>query len=91
MANVSITHHQEQFIQKKVKSGRYLSASEVVREALRLLEEREEARGQRIEALKRELEGAIAQVERGETVEAAVVFSDLRNELAQQEEQHPRR
>lgn len=49
MANVSITQHQEQFIQKKVKSCGYLSSSEVVREALRLLGEREEAREQRLE------------------------------------------
>ncbi len=39
--NVSLTPELEQFVHEKVKSGRYLSASEVVREALRLLEERE--------------------------------------------------
>ena len=39
--NISITPELEKFIHAKVKSGRYSSASEVVREALRLLEERE--------------------------------------------------
>jgi antitoxin ParD1/3/4 len=39
--NVSLTPELEQLVQEKVKSGRYLSASEVVREALRLLEERD--------------------------------------------------
>jgi antitoxin ParD1/3/4 len=39
--NVSLTPELEHFIHEKVKSGRYLSASEVVREGLRMLEERD--------------------------------------------------
>ena len=39
--NVSLTPELEQYIRAKVDSGRYLSASEVVREALRLLEQKE--------------------------------------------------
>ena len=39
--NVSLTPELEALVDKKVKSGRYTSASEVVREALRLLEERD--------------------------------------------------
>ena len=42
--NVSLTPELENFVADKVKSGRYTSASEVVREALRLLEEREQLR-----------------------------------------------
>lgn len=42
--NVSVPEAQEQFIAALVKSGRYRTASEVVRESLRLLEEREHAR-----------------------------------------------
>ena len=42
--NVSLTAKLEKFVSSKVKSGRYNSASEVVREALRLLEEHEQAR-----------------------------------------------
>lgn len=41
--NVSLRLEWEQFVNKKVESGRYDSASEVLREALRLLEEREKA------------------------------------------------
>ncbi len=40
--NVSLPPELEQFVADKVKSGRYNSASEVIREALRLLEEREQ-------------------------------------------------
>ena len=39
--NVSLTPELEQYIRTKVDSGRYLTASEVVREALRLLEQKD--------------------------------------------------
>ena len=39
--NVSLTKRQKQYVTDKVKSGHYASASEVVREALRVLEELE--------------------------------------------------
>ena len=38
--NVSLTPHLEEFIHQTVSSGRFQSASELVRTALRLLEER---------------------------------------------------
>jgi antitoxin ParD1/3/4 len=50
--NVSLTPKLEQFIRTKVGSGRYLSASEVVREALRLLEQKD----QRLEELRVEIQ-----------------------------------
>lgn len=40
--HISLTTHWEQFIEDKLISGRYKNASEIVREALRLLEERDE-------------------------------------------------
>ncbi|MFC3150106.1 type II toxin-antitoxin system ParD family antitoxin [Litoribrevibacter euphylliae] len=41
MANrLSLGNHWEHFIQQEIKSGRYLSVSEVLRDALRALEER---------------------------------------------------
>lgn len=39
--NVSLSPHFDDFVKEQVTSGRYHSASEVVRDALRLLEERE--------------------------------------------------
>lgn len=40
--NVSITDHLAGYVRKKVKSGRYNNASEVVREALRRMEDEDE-------------------------------------------------
>lgn len=40
MATTSLSEHWEVFIKNEVKSGRYGSASEVVRDALRMMEER---------------------------------------------------
>ena len=54
--NVSLTPHLEDFIHETVTSGRYQSASEVVRTALRLLEEREQERSARIERLRQEIQ-----------------------------------
>ena len=67
--NVSLTPELEQFVSTKVGSGRYTSASEVVREALRLLEEHDQARGAQIAALNQELGHRLASLDRGEHVE----------------------
>lgn len=42
--NVSLSHPLEEYISQKVESGLYNSASEVIREALRLLQEKEQKR-----------------------------------------------
>lgn len=51
--------HFEAFIRKMVASGRYASASEVVREGLRLMEEREDVRRARLEALRVDLQAGL--------------------------------
>jgi putative addiction module CopG family antidote len=51
--NVSLTAELERFVTQKVQSGLYTSNSEVVREALRLLRQRERARRRQLAALPR--------------------------------------
>jgi antitoxin ParD1/3/4 len=62
--NVSLTPQLEAMIRERVASGRYNNASEVVREALRLLEERE-----RLDHLRSLLAVGLEQAERGELIE----------------------
>ena len=64
--NVSLTPELERLIHKKVESGLYLSASEVVRESLRLLEERDKIQAMRFEEVRREIQIGIDQADRGE-------------------------
>ena len=54
--NISLTPELEKFVQDKVASGRYHSASEVIREGLRLLEEQELIREVRLAALREEIQ-----------------------------------
>jgi len=69
--NVSLTPELEQFVAAKVGTGRYNSASEVMREALRLLEERDQARGAQIGAFNHELDWRLGSLDRGETIDPA--------------------
>lgn len=54
--NVSIGPQLEELVRSKVESGLYASASEVVRDALRLLEAYDSVRAQALESLRRDLE-----------------------------------
>lgn len=64
--NVSLTPELEQLIHRKVETGLYLSASEVVREALRLLEERDRLQAMKFEEVRREIQVGIDEADRGE-------------------------
>src|ERR1022692_1922856 len=76
--NVSITPELDAFLQNRVKSGRYQTTSEVVREALRLLERHEKERDQAFRQLKTKLERGAGQAERGELLDGGEVFDELR-------------
>jgi antitoxin ParD1/3/4 len=57
--NISLTKELEELVQTKVKSGSYTSASEVIREALRLLQERDKFQEMKLEALRAEIHQGI--------------------------------
>lgn len=65
--NVSLTPELETLVHDKVESGLYTSASEVVREALRLLRERDQIQHQRLAELRREIAVGLEQLDRGES------------------------
>lgn len=59
--NVSLTPELEEIVAARVSSGRYASASEVIREALRLLEERDQ-----LNQLRKELRLGLEQLDQGQ-------------------------
>lgn len=64
--NISLTKELEDMVTTSVDSGRYHSASEVVREGLRLFEEQYLARQARLQQLERDIQIGIDQLDRGE-------------------------
>jgi antitoxin ParD1/3/4 len=73
-SSYNIGSHYERFLRDMVESGRYASASEVMRDSLRLLEEREEQRQIKLAALREAIREG---VESGEGIPADEVFARL--------------
>ncbi len=63
--NVSLTPELEEFVTRKVESGLYQTASEVIREGLRLLRERDELHQQQLEEFRRAIAIGIDQADQG--------------------------
>ncbi len=80
--NVSLTEELEELVQKKVASGRYTSASEVVRAGLRLLEQEDEVRETRLAAIRAEMRAGIEQAERGELIDGEEAVGRVRKRAA---------
>lgn len=85
--NVSLTPELEKFVTDKVASGRYTSASEVVREALRLLEREEKSRKEQLEEFNRELRRRIESADRGEIVTAEEAREHFRRKTQERRKQ----
>ena len=75
--NVSLTPELEKYIQKQVASQRYQTASEVIRQALRMMQTSEEYDKARLDALRQDIQVGLDQLDRGEYIE-------IRNEKDQQ-------
>lgn len=84
--NVSLTPELERYINEKVEGGSYRSASEVVRESVRLMQRVEEDRAARLAALRRDINEGIAQLDRGEGIDGEEVFAEILGSLERDEE-----
>lgn len=63
--NVVLTNHQASFVEQLVTSGRYQNVSEVLREGLRLVEQREVEDASRLEILRSAVRAGIEDIEAG--------------------------
>lgn len=76
--NVSLTPELEELVTKKVESGRYTSASEVIREALRLLEEHDQLKQKRLAEVRKKIDRGLDQLDAGLGTSAADARARLR-------------
>jgi antitoxin ParD1/3/4 len=75
---ISLSPRQLERLSKAVESGSYASNSEVVRDALRLWEQREELRELELDRLRRAYEEGLTS---GEPEDGDVVFARIRNRV----------
>jgi len=76
--NVSLTPELEKLVNEKVQTGLYTSASEVVREALRLLHERDQLRQRDLEVVRTKIKRGLEQLDRGEGIPGTEAVRRLR-------------
>jgi antitoxin ParD1/3/4 len=76
--NVNLGGVFDEFIADLLRSGMYQSQSEVVREGLRLLKEREELKQLRLAELRKEIAIGSQQADRGEFVDGEETFAEIR-------------
>ena len=66
--NISLTPQLEKLVQDRVRSGRYTSASEVMREALRLLDSHDRAMESQFAQLRAGVDAGMRQLENGKSM-----------------------
>jgi antitoxin ParD1/3/4 len=81
--NVNLGIVFDKFVTELLKTGMYQSQSEVVREGLRLLKEREELKKLRLAELRKEIAIGGKQADRGEFVDGAETFAEIRRRSAE--------
>lgn len=74
-ASCKVGKHFENMIQELLESGRYSTASEIMREGLRLVEQREERRRVRLEALRAEIQKGL---DSGPAEEIGDMFDEIK-------------
>ncbi|BBU63035.1 hypothetical protein MSC49_29700 [Methylosinus sp. C49] len=84
--NVSLTPELERLVHQKVQTGRYTSASEVVREALRLMEERDRLEAWRKDEIRAQIAAGVASLRAGRGVDGEEAFDRLEAEIDAEEQ-----
>ncbi|HAT9776953.1 TPA: type II toxin-antitoxin system ParD family antitoxin [Legionella pneumophila subsp. pneumophila] len=79
--NISLTPELEHFVQDKVNSGMYTSASEVIRESLRLLHTHDDLQNQRIKQLNQAIDIGLQQLNAGKKVPAHESYNRMKQKI----------
>ena len=83
--NINLTPELEQLVQSKVQSGRYNSANEVVRDALRLMDQYDRLETFRKEEISKKIAQGLESLRLGKGVDGEAVFDRIEAELAELE------
>ena len=67
--NISLTAEQDAFIDRIVRAGEYENASEAVRDALRMLQQRRREDALKLKALRAQIKAGVDALDRGDFVE----------------------
>ena len=81
--NVNLGSVFDQFVADLLKTGLYQSQSEILREGLRLLKEREDLKNLRLAELRKEIAIGSEQADRGQFVDGEQTFAEIRRRSAQ--------
>ncbi len=76
--NVNLGPTLDQFVADLLETGLYQSQSEILREGLRLLKDREELKQVRLSELRKEIAAGMEEADRGEFVDGPAVFARIR-------------
>lgn len=79
--NVNLTPELEHLVHSKVQTGRYNSASEVVREALRLMEERDQEKTFQKEEIRKKIAAGLKSLEEGRGSDGDEFFAQMEAEI----------
>jgi antitoxin ParD1/3/4 len=85
--NINLTDHLDAFVERHVTSGRYSNASEMVREALRLLEEQEQEKEAKLKVLRRAARKGFDEIDQGKGIVVrgrkalGALFQDIETEV----------
>ena len=77
--NVSLTPRLVNYVRQKVEAGLYGSSSEVIRGALRLMEERDRDRAERLSALRDDITGAMKRADPADYADPVDMFDTLKD------------
>jgi antitoxin ParD1/3/4 len=81
--NVSLTPELEKLVTQKVQSGLYQSASEVIREGLRLLDDQDRIREVHLNEVRRKIKTGLNQLDRGEGTPGDQAYAQMKQRSAE--------
>jgi len=80
--NVSLTPELEKLVARKVESGLYQSASEVIREGLRLLDDQDRMREVHLNEVRKKIRTGLDQLDRGEGIPGDQAYAQMKQRSA---------